>query len=129
MSVLAESTCLKKLKNTYLNGVEDFIERYKHSMHDPRMIERFKVDISVVGREVKEHAGKIRDKKEALFPINQLTASERESLEIQRATLKLQELIFEEKKDAYATRAQENLRRIKFWQKQKQTCSLENAVC
>ena len=98
---------IKKLKNTYLNGVEDFIERYQHSMHDPRMIERFKVDIPVVGREVKEHAGKIRDKKEALFPINQLTASERESLEIQRATLKLQELIFEEKKDAYATRAQE----------------------
>ena len=98
---------IKEMKNEYQDGVEDFLEEYNELVDDVSVLVRWRADVSAIGREVKEHANRIRAKKESLSPTSQLSEMEMRSLEIQEAALKLQQLSLAEKQKSSAAKEKE----------------------
>ena len=101
---------IKKLKNEYQDHVEDYIENYKDLIEDTEGLERWKSDIKEVGKMVKIHARKIRDKKESLFPTPVLDHHEQRRMELQEQAVKFQELTLQEKKRKHTIQQQEKNR-------------------
>lgn len=101
---------IKRLKNEYQDHVEDYIENYKDEIDDEEGLERWKRDVQEVGKMVKNHARKIRDKKESLFPTPVLEHHEQRKLELQEQAVKFQELTLQEKQRKHTTQQQEKNR-------------------
>ena len=59
---------IKQLKNKYLIEVEDLIEKYTGVVDDPKYLEVWEAEVANIGRVVKQHARKIRDRRSELFP-------------------------------------------------------------
>ena len=75
--------------------MEDYIEKYSDMIDDDQEgLEKWRGDVLQIGREVKKHARKIRDRREALFPTS---TNKKRILDIQEQTLKLLELTLKEK--------------------------------
>ena len=105
---------IKRMKNAYQDGVQDFLDQYTDLVDDPSVLDRWKTDVIEIGNDVKNHAKKIRDRREVLFPSVQLSVNEQRSLEIQEATLKLQELTLDEKKRSNSVKVQQKLNEDKI---------------
>ena len=100
---------IKELRNQYQDGVEDFIDEYCSYLEgDPaNPLDKWKRDVKAIGLEVKAHADKIRSKKESLVPTSILSDVEKRQLEIQEASLKLQEQTLAEKQASNAAKLKE----------------------
>ena len=100
---------IKDLRDEYQEGVDDFIDEFSEALSGDanNPLDRWKADIRVIGKEVKAHADRIRSRKEELQPTSQLSEMEKKSLELQEATLKLQQLSYQEKKASAAAKVKE----------------------
>ena len=99
---------IKKLKNEYQDLIEDYIDQYiKES--DSELCDRWRNEITIVGKLVKDHARLIRDKKEELFPTQLLSAVDKRTLEIQEETLKLKQKSLDEKQKLETSKQNEKL--------------------
>ena len=53
---------IKKLRNQYQDNVEDYMEKYSNMIDDQEGLEKWRRDVIQVGRDVKNHARRIRDR-------------------------------------------------------------------
>jgi hypothetical protein len=100
---------IKTMKNKYQDDIEDFIEKYMDSAPaaEIKELQTWEAEVTDIGNTVKEHAKKIRNRKEELFPSpkpvyyketnhSHIFISER-NLEVQEKIVKVQRQIVEGK--------------------------------
>ena len=100
---------IKTIKNKYQDDIEDFIEKYMDSAPAAELkeLKNWETEVADIGNIVKEHAKKIRNRREELFPSpkpvyygqrshSQIFISER-NLEVQEKIVKVQRQIVEGK--------------------------------
>ena len=90
------------MKNEYQDAVEDFLTKFEGSVEDN--LDAWRSDITAVATIVREHATKIRLKKESICPTPSIT---QKSLELQELTLKVQEMTLKEKQNQMVQLTQE----------------------
>ena len=94
---------IKKLKNEYQDKIEEYIEKYANNTTEQAELNKWKKEVTEIATYVKNHAKRIRDKKEELFPTTMPTEMELRSMAIQEQTLKLKQLSIQEKQKAQNT--------------------------
>ena len=90
----------------YQDAVQDFMENYRDILEQSGVTNQWQSDLRVVVQDSKSHALQIRSRKESLCPTPRMTQMEKESLEVQKSILQIQQLSLEESKKANSTRIQ-----------------------
>ena len=98
---------IRLLRNEYQDGIEDFLEEFQHLVEDENVLLRWRGEVPAIGREVKEHANRLRTKMEYLNPTSRFSEMEKKSLEIQERVLKVQEQSFQEQQKHSAAKVNE----------------------
>ena len=66
---------IKKLKNQYLNEVEDLVEKYTGVVDFPSNLETWEDEVTMIGKIVKQHAWRIKDRGLELCPTGSFGAA------------------------------------------------------
>ena len=87
----ADLARIRDMKDDYQDAIEVFLDMFSDTMGS-RAVDTWNREVSVVGKEVKVHADKIRTRAAQISAVAGCSANSDRTLEIQEATLKLQEL-------------------------------------
>ena len=87
---------IKTMKNDYQDLVEEFLSKYDGGSFEDSILDQWRADITAVAIIVREHATKIRLKKESICPTPSAT---QKGLELQELALKVQQLTLQEKQN------------------------------
>ena len=68
---------IRVLRNEYQDGIEDFLEEFQHLVEDENVLLRWRGEVPAIGREVKEHANRLRTKMEYLNPTSRFSEMEK----------------------------------------------------
>ena len=98
---------IRDLRNQYQDGIEDFLDEYRDIINDPSVEQQWMNEVTDIGRLVKDHANRLRTKKEQLHPTVFFSEAEKKNIELQEKSLKLKEQSLQEKQKVIASQQQD----------------------